>query len=773
MEYMPANRENAEEKRRGKEAAGKALGAFFRALPMAAAFFLFSLISCFSVSSPFSVCCLMALLGAGIKPYGAAMGLTAALGYRAVFGLPLDAGQYIACAACLILSRYVKGSRLKIHLCAGVLNALRVMPGIFSAQESQTVILHVISAALGVIAMPALLRAAEMIKSGKKRMNQDEALCLLLPFLLMVAGAGRLSFFRVNAGYLLSCFTALSVSWIMGCGAGMAAGLGCGLSLLLGGQSALPMVNLAFGALMGGLFRGKKRLWAAGAYLLAAVVTTYLVAYSFQLSFFLSEGTAALLFCLTPPPWTRRLLLIVRQNQWNPPRENAYVRHRMQRWVRSIEKLSDELPNPGIDMPTPREETDILSQSLCADCDRLPICWHDEREETLQGMEALCRRGEDPEEYVGVINQYFFTCPRIAKIPEILRLLDDERRKRTLRNICAGYERDMLQTHLTALSQAAQRISLEGDEEDEEEERFRLLAEEGLVSLGFPGGISYIKRVDGKICACVQSDAMTITQRDLEEAGKEVGLRLGVRLQAAEIRPGRIELEEAPPLKITSGMATACAVTRERKRRTEKKPDNGDAVMVKELWGGREMLALSDGMGHGAGAQEESKKTLEMLRLCLEAGYSRAQAMTAVNGVMLGMAGGEKFATVDLCLIDLWTGEAALNKLGACTSYLIQGQKIRAVEGAALPLGIIERVVPMEHRVTLGEGDLIVMMSDGISDAFDGEEELISCLRRSRDRAPQLIADALLREASQRRNGQPSDDMTALCARISARDRMG
>ena len=44
---------------------------------------------------------------------------------------------------------------------------------------------------------------------------------------------------------------------------------------------------------------------------------------------------------------------------------------------------------------------------------------------------------------------------------------------------------------------------------------------------------------------------------------------------------------------------------------------------------------LCDGMGHGREAHELSEKTLELLLLLMEAGYTRRQAITAVNGIML------------------------------------------------------------------------------------------------------------------------------------------
>jgi cell division septum initiation protein DivIVA len=124
-----------------------------------------------------------------------------------------------------------------------------------------------------------------------------------------------------------------------------------------------------------------------------------------------------------------------------------------------------------------------------------------------------------------------------------------------------------------------------------------------------------------------------------------------------------------------------------------------------------------------------------------------------------------------MCLVDLWTGETAMNKLGACASFILQGQKIHTVEGAALPLGIIEHVTPMEHSFVLGEGDMLLFMSDGVTDALEeenralraradamtfGREEIGDAILSAKTIAQHLIAEAqeesarILREANEK-----------------------
>ena len=106
-----------------------------------------------------------------------------------------------------------------------------------------------------------------------------------------------------------------------------------------------------------------------------------------------------------------------------------------------------------------------------------------------------------------------------------------------------------------------------------------------------------------------------------------------------------------------------------------------------------------------------------------------------------------------------------MNKLGACPSLLIQGRKIQKIEGQTLPLGILSHVVPMEHAFMMGEGDLLLLMTDGITDAFGSDEAMQKVIYRVMNEPPQIIADTLLQEALTVVSHSPKDDMSVLCLR--------
>lgn len=744
-----------------------------RRLPMAGAFFLLSLAQCVSVPSTFAISALAALLSEDVRPKGAFPGLICGLLFRALWQLPLDLGQFGACLCCWLFIRLIGKTDGQLYLLLTALLIGRAFPDILLSPDGQSVILYASGAVLGLAAFPSLRRSARLLRDKPAKISQDDLLCLFLPFLMLFVGAGRLSLIEVNLGYLCAVGCVLTAAWLCGGAWGVCMGLGCGLALLLSGQSALLLVNLSFSAVMAGLFQGRNRALAALVFFLCSIVSTYLIASTFYPFLLAAEGTAGLAFCLLPGRLLDRLGRRARELSWFAPRENAYLRMKTEQWIQAMERIADALPAPRVAPVEQEEECAALTEELCAECDRLPICWHENAAQTEAGMGALAVRIGETEDYLEVINQYFSQCPRISRLPDLLSRLDGERTKRMRQALCAEYERDMLRTHLKAISQAMHEITLDGDGENAEEAFLLAKTEAALQALRFPGHAAFAKQEEGHALLGLRCDPMALPPPAGQELAARLGLQLHLPLSVIRQEQGQIVLEEEPPMTIVTGMSTACAVNRERKRQADRRTDNGDAVLVRDLPGGCALLALSDGMGHGADAQEESRKTLELLSLCLEAGYSRGQAMTAVNGAMLSATGGEKFATVDLCLLNLWTGEAVLNKLGACASYILQGRKMHTVEGAALPLGIIEHAVPMEHSFTLGEGDMLLLVSDGVADAFPQEENMSLLLNQVRGEMPQQIADALLREALLQQDGLPTDDMTVLCARVIARTRRG
>ncbi|NLY39721.1 MAG: SpoIIE family protein phosphatase [Firmicutes bacterium] len=191
----------------------------------------------------------------------------------------------------------------------------------------------------------------------------------------------------------------------------------------------------------------------------------------------------------------------------------------------------------------------------------------------------------------------------------------------------------------------------------------------------------------------------------------------------------------------------------------------GDCYSLLDLGIREQVIILSDGMGNGPRAAEESKATAAMLERLLEAGFPKEVVIRSVNSLLQLRAGDETFATVDMALINLVEGEVELLKIGAAPSFLKRGRDVYKIGASSLPLGILANIEMERYREKLHADDLLVMVTDGICDP-DGEIPwLPSYLKQMESSPSQIVADRILDETI-RRNGNPlRDDLTVVTCR--------
>lgn len=195
---------------------------------------------------------------------------------------------------------------------------------------------------------------------------------------------------------------------------------------------------------------------------------------------------------------------------------------------------------------------------------------------------------------------------------------------------------------------------------------------------------------------------------------------------------------------------------------------SGDTHAVTRIEGDRLLIALSDGMGSGVQAQTISSTALSLIESFYKAGLSSQLILNTVNK-LLSINTEDSYTALDLSVVDLKTCSADFIKYGCPYGFIISEQGIRIVEGNSLPLGIINELKPSVCTAQLNDGDIILLLSDGVSDAFSSSGELIDFLRSVPAKNPQSLADEILTEALKKNNHQKKDDMTALAIRIFKR----
>lgn len=195
---------------------------------------------------------------------------------------------------------------------------------------------------------------------------------------------------------------------------------------------------------------------------------------------------------------------------------------------------------------------------------------------------------------------------------------------------------------------------------------------------------------------------------------------------------------------------------------------SGDNYTFGQVQPGQVIMSLSDGMGSGKVAEEESRQVIELTQRLLEAGFSTRAALKMVNTVLLLTGISQHPATLDLCCIDLKTGIMEAMKLGAAATYILSEKGVELLEAGEVPMGILNPVEPVLLSKKLWDDNRIIMVSDGVLDALPvDEKELIlqEFIAGMPVKNPQDMADRILLFARSF-SDKAADDMTVLTAGI-------
>ena len=116
-------------------------------------------------------------------------------------------------------------------------------------------------------------------------------------------------------------------------------------------------------------------------------------------------------------------------------------------------------------------------------------------------------------------------------------------------------------------------------------------------------------------------------------------------------------------------------------------------------------------------------------------------------------------------LEDLFDEEKCIIVSDVAKELLKRGEKVWKIEANSLPLGIFSKEDPEEAAYGLEDGDYIVMMTDGVTDAYEnrfGAMPLEEFIGRLEYENPRQMANMLMNMAITNANGKIRDDMTVI-----------
>lgn len=190
---------------------------------------------------------------------------------------------------------------------------------------------------------------------------------------------------------------------------------------------------------------------------------------------------------------------------------------------------------------------------------------------------------------------------------------------------------------------------------------------------------------------------------------------------------------------------------------------SGDSYAFKRI-DGKFLVALADGMGSGQAAGDGSDSALELVECFYRAGFDSASVLSGVNR-FLKLPGSERYSAADIAVCDLDTAVVDIIKMGTPPCYIKTEDTVLIVEGGSLPIGVLDEMRPFTSKKKLYPGQMLIMLSDGVTDLFDGDE-LPDYINDISSHNPEAAATAILNRALEKADGVPRDDMTVIAFRV-------
>lgn len=188
-------------------------------------------------------------------------------------------------------------------------------------------------------------------------------------------------------------------------------------------------------------------------------------------------------------------------------------------------------------------------------------------------------------------------------------------------------------------------------------------------------------------------------------------------------------------------------------------------------WG----FVIGDVSGKGVSAALYMALCRTQIHTCGGELVSPSDAIRKANRLIFDEGRSSMFITVFYAVLDPAKMTLSWVNAGHNPPLLLRGKdpEVRMLEGRGIALGVIDDVNIPERTAPVEHGDLILLYTDGVTEAFNtadeyyGEERMIAVMSRNRHRPAEEIKDVLLEDIRQFTGTAPqSDDITFILIKV-------
>lgn len=673
----------------------------------------------------------------------------------------------------------VRMGHVALLICAavGILNTFRLY---FMPHDGYDVWMVILETVLVLVCTRVLYDGLHFMLHAKKGQNlgNEEIISLVLLGAFGVLGIPNVMIAEVSIVLTVIYFLTLVMGYCYGTGAGAISGAIGGSVLVICGWSGSMIGIMALLGICAGMLREQGRILLCAGFFLTAFALRYLVNRDLlQMPELFGIGIACGIFLLIPERFLGKIRIHTGswEDNWESEKLQKLMKYKLKDFSESFQNLSVSLAKESeenrMNQRDIKDIMELMSNEVCSQC---------ENRENCRGQLALMQADSfGALAFAQEQGQIFLEQMPVEFTKECIhqeRFLSEANQSIHLANMAMGFQNKMLQNQRVIAEQMKEVGDIVGELSEklpnvqklpaDLQERLKRELKKRRVLLT---DVAFYEKYDGRLEVHLRGRTWRgryVTTREVGETLSDfLKCRMLPREECRKVFPREEEefvFEESAKLRAVTG------VSRLPKSGEEV---SGDTFSCMYLPSGELLMALSDGMGSGNSACEESEQVIELLEQMTEAGFSESSALRLINSIYLSREEAGGFATADIAVLNLYQKTCQFVKCGACTTYLYHDNEIRPVEGEALPIGVMNEMEPYMSSSGISVGDYVIMMTDGVADSFmTGSEEIEKLLFHCIDArlGAQEIADRLLDEAVSRWDMEPGDDMSVMVVKIYA-----
>ncbi|AWZ49588.1 stage II sporulation protein E [Clostridiaceae bacterium 14S0207] len=710
------------------------------------------------------------------------------LGYFSLMPKIQSVGNYLICIGGLLILNYFinKESRKKKVIAMFFMIFIEFIATkiIFSKMNLSLSVFYAVMEGLCIIPLYYIMNKGILcFKSidNKKLFDNEETISMGIVISLILAGTWGVSFKSISLMNILGLYFVCVVGFT--CGSSVGGGVGVVLGSIVGMTSlSMPVYIAVFGVcgLISGVFRDTGKYFSGIAYAITFfIMQIYLGVDSSFLGFELLASMA--LFMITPKKIYNRICLEFNVQEKKEDLNDGYMHKIRGLYDERLNKFSNLLFNISytLDSLVDNEKLEMkgkssalvenLADRVCCNCNMKSICWKQEMHYTYSAfMELIQNYQENNFQVPYEIERKCVNRTALMKNTEdiVNKYIIHEMKRSSL---CEG--RELLSKQIKNMGETVKNIG--GEIQDniyiniELENKLKRILDKNRVKYKDILCIKDERKRDIVKLILNSCGGKKYCSKDaLAYVNQATGYPMYVCGDSCLIDKANgtcnVTYEKIPKFQVSSYVAIKCK---------DGEKCSGDSYSANKLDDGTYTAIISDGMGSGPQASRESKASVQLINEFCKNGFSKITAINAINSIMsMKFSETEKFSTLDLCNIDLYTGRVEFMKVGAVDSFLKKANDVEVIKSKSLPIGVLDTAdIEIEER-KVDNGDIIVMVSDGVLDYNDdsilNEKFIKECLKSIKSNEPKEIACEVLNKALKLREYKVKDDMTVLACKV-------